>query len=247
MSSPEKCAYTAITDGKNKNSFPPQKHDLFSADPSGRPPSSQYGPSHTIIRSGGRCRVKPQVLAVAVLLALVLLIISGLVVGLTGRTRTRKEPRPVQYKPLIIPPRHPGLSDIPDPKNNPNEYRLPQDVAPVHYDLFLWPQLDGEDSSFYGNVCISLTVLKATHDLVLHSLLNRVWNYSLTKIGDAGEAVPIFDISKRSRDFIWIELGGNGLLPSEEYMLCCEFSDRLTKIYIGIYYDHYMNRQGETK
>ncbi|KAL1453598.1 hypothetical protein WDU94_009928, partial [Cyamophila willieti] len=60
---------------------------------------------------------------------------------------------------------------------NPSDYRLPQTLTPVHYDLSIFTDVKEPDFKYNGKVIITVTCIKDTPDLVLHMNKNLTINY----------------------------------------------------------------------
>jgi len=63
--------------------------------------------------------------------------------------------------------------------------RLPKDIVPEHYDVVLY--IDLENSEFFGNVAIRVTVLSSTENVLVHVNKMNITSASVEKASGGGK------------------------------------------------------------
>lgn len=125
------------------------------------------------------------------------------------------------------------------PRATSDNYRLPTNVYPVHYDLTLEPNFS--NFSFAGEASIELQVTDETNNITLHA-------YNLTV---SVEGVNFGDIEIESVDyveeyqFLIINLGQN--VTQGSYMLNIIYEGYLNSNNRGFYRGNYQDSDGDTR
>lgn len=156
----------------------------------------------------------------------------GLGLGLTRpKTRPTQPPvEPTQPPPADRGPCLPSTEDSGDWK----EFRLPNYVNPVHYDLHLEPNMD--DDTYTGTVEVHVEVSKPTHHLWLHIRETFVSALPSLRMGQKEMAVKrCFEYKQHQYVVVEAteELAPTG--PGEVYVLSLDFKGSLTGSVVGFY------------
>ncbi|XP_062963861.1 glutamyl aminopeptidase isoform X1 [Cynocephalus volans] len=125
-------------------------------------------------------------------------------------------------------------------------FRLPDFITPVHYDLEVKPLL--EEDTYTGTVSISLNVSAATRHLWLHIRETRITRLPVLK-GPSGEEVQVSRcFGYEEHEYVVVEAegelppsGGDGL-----YLLTMEFAGWLNTSLVGFYRTTY-TENGQVK
>uniref|UniRef100_A0AAG5D0I1 Aminopeptidase N n=1 Tax=Anopheles atroparvus TaxID=41427 RepID=A0AAG5D0I1_ANOAO len=129
-------------------------------------------------------------------------------------------------------------------------YRLPKTSVPVHYDLHLRTEIHINERTFDGSVGITLQVLEATNQLVLH---NRALSISTAKIsslpnGVDGAPTLIGDVTNSYDTRVeHLTFTSPVVLQPGYYLLEVTFQGRLTTNDDGFYVSSYVNDLGERR
>src|SRR5438093_1457772 len=110
----------------------------------------------------------------------------------------------------------------------PSRFRLPPDVRPAEYDLYLEPDL--EAGTFRGNVAVTVRLERPRAELVLHAVDLAV-EHAAARLG--GEELPAR--VGVHRDDETITLGFRRPLPAGEAVLALRFAGRLNEHLRGLY------------
>ncbi|EAT41120.1 AAEL007204-PA [Aedes aegypti] len=126
----------------------------------------------------------------------------------------------------------------------PDHYRLPNDVIPLHYDLWLHPNLD--EGTFTGRVSIDVSVVSTTRTIVLHSNGLTITNPSL-KLETSLTPItltPQFDLE---REFLQLNVPISAVLqPDTNATISMSFSGKMSGKIVGLYSSSYPTENGET-
>ncbi|XP_034530930.1 glutamyl aminopeptidase [Notolabrus celidotus] len=174
-------------------------------------------------------------------------LVVGLAVGLSG-SDTTSPPPPSTGKPTAEPTAAPTQPPAPDrgpctPSTDSSgdwsNFRLPEYVKPVHYDLHLEPNL--EDDTYTGTVDVHLEVTKATRHLWLHIRQTFVSaEPRLKKLSSQGSHSEVgvkscFEYKKH--EYVVVE--ATEVLPAtaagEVYVLSLDFQGWLNGSVVGFY------------
>lgn len=133
----------------------------------------------------------------------------------------------------------PGTTAAPEEKI---DYRLPNTLKPIHYDLYLFPNI--ETGEFSGQETITITVLEATDKIVLHSLNLNISSYSLQNTGS--NTLEIQEVSFDSvREFLVFQLSEE-LPQGREVQLHIGFEGSMANKIVGLYSSSYL-KEDETR
>ncbi|XP_055614928.1 aminopeptidase A isoform X2 [Toxorhynchites rutilus septentrionalis] len=122
----------------------------------------------------------------------------------------------------------------------PIDYRLPEDNAPLHYDLWLYPQL--EAGTFLGKVTIDVETKKETDRIVMHSYLLNVTRVSINCLnGTCGYGGFEMD---EERDFLTFKIIGT-LKPGFVTKVTIEFTGQMDGKIVGLYSSTYTGNDGK--
>ncbi|RXM99098.1 Glutamyl aminopeptidase [Acipenser ruthenus] len=126
-----------------------------------------------------------------------------------------------------------------------NNFRLPDYVIPVHYDLELAPNLDTD--IYTGSTTISINIKQATKHLWLH--IRETFVTAIPKLqmksGNSQQDVAVFRCFEyKAQEYVVVELK-ESLQPTandEHYLLTLEFQGRLDGSLVGFYKTSYMEK-----
>lgn len=177
-------------------------------------------------------------------------LIVGLSVGLTRSCEQDTTPAPSQAPPdnsTAPPPQDQNVCpDSEDESGEWKNFRLPDFVKPVHYDLEVKALM--EEDRYTGTVTISVSLSKPTRDLWLH-----IRETKITKLPElrrpSGEQVPIrqcFEYKKQ--EYVVIQAEGDLAATSGDsvYRLTMEFEGWLNGSLVGFYRTTYVEN-GEVR
>lgn len=174
----------------------------------------------------------------------------GLIVGLaTGLTRScdRADDVPTQRPPTTSPPQDQEVCPASDDESGAwTNFRLPDYINPVHYELEVKPVL--EEDTYTGSVSISINVSAPTRYLWLHLRDTKISRLpQLTR--PSGAQVQIqrcFEYS--TQEYVVVE-AAEELAPNGDeglYLLTMEFAGWLNGSLVGFYRTTYMEN-GQVK
>ncbi|GBP93593.1 Glutamyl aminopeptidase [Eumeta japonica] len=117
-----------------------------------------------------------------------------------------------------------------DVNANQLQYRLPRNVIPYHYRLYLDP--DVNEKRFGGNVTIKVKVSKSTETIALHS--NKL-NIRKVAVKSNTNLIPVQSAISTSdkREFLIINLDQR--ISSGNYTIEIQFDGRMDKGIVGLY------------
>jgi len=123
------------------------------------------------------------------------------------------------------------------------EYRIPRDTLPLHYDLYLHPDLNA--GRFSGQVAIMVAVTSPKHFLVAHV---KDMNVTSTKLKDlaTGQHVELKDSFEYKPNQFWVVLPKMELKEGN-YSMELEFNGNLDDKIVGFYKSVYTKKNGEKR
>uniref|UniRef100_G1PC96 Aminopeptidase n=1 Tax=Myotis lucifugus TaxID=59463 RepID=G1PC96_MYOLU len=175
----------------------------------------------------------------------------GLIVGLAvGLTRSCESCNPVENAPTQGPPTQgPPTSGPPqdqgvcpasdDESGGWKNFRLPDSISPVHYDLEVKPVL--EQDTYTGTVTIAINVSAPTRHLWLHLRETKISRLPVLR-GPSGAAVGVQRCFEyRKQEYVVVE-ADTELAPTgdEFYRLTLEFAGQLNGSLVGFYRTTYV-------
>ena len=144
-----------------------------------------------------------------------------------------------------------GSSSSPSPSPGPQEpwqrYRLPDTLAPVHYDITLWPRLEPDGRGlfiFTGNSTVKFACVKDTDLILIHS---SKLNFTLFQghearlmALDAAQPAPRVQSSwlEEETEYLVLQLDG-ALRAGRTYLLETQFQGELGDDLQGFYRSQY--------
>lgn len=119
------------------------------------------------------------------------------------------------------------------------EYRLPLDTIPVHYDINLHPNL--ETGEFSGHVDLRLTTTESRKFFLVHIKFLEITSTGVT-VGHSsdGEAVKVLEAFEHLPNEFWVVQLASKVNPGN-YTLSLDFKGSLTKDIVGFYKSVYYN------
>ena len=141
-------------------------------------------------------------------------------------------------------------TETPTTASGPWPGRLPTDVIPESYELYLKPYINEDDLdgthrrfTFDGRVTIRLSCKKATNRITLHYLNITVNSVSISENGE-----DIFDgwVAEDEYQFLHVDLKRE-LLVGEEYDLFIDYLGELNDGLTGFYRSSYTDSTGHTR
>ncbi|XP_026482573.1 zinc finger protein 714-like [Ctenocephalides felis] len=147
-------------------------------------------------------------------------------------------------KPVIYCEKTGLLGDDPSQKKMKIDYRLPEGVKPVHYDLLLTPDL--KTGKFSGHVGIDVQVKAKRNDLVLHGKDLRISSFRV--LDSKGDELPLASKNMEMdsvRDF-YIIRAKNGF-SSGNYKVEIDYEGSLTDRITGFYQSTYTDEHGDKR
>lgn len=124
-----------------------------------------------------------------------------------------------------------------------HDIRLPPFIMPVHYSLFMHPNLKTFDNA--GSVNITFQVTMQTNFVVLHS---KDLNLSRTTVLEGEDReIPILQrLEYPKHEQLYIEVA-NALKPYREYTLWIDFKKHLEEKLEGFYISSYRTSDGQKR
>lgn len=121
--------------------------------------------------------------------------------------------------------------------------RLPKDIKPLHYDLFLNPNLDTLD--FKGNVKMVLWCSKTTDRIIFH--VKNLKTENIKVFGGKNVEIKVKDFSEnKERNLVILKLNED-MKKDKEYKLEMDFSGKLADNMEGFYKSEYKTPTGEKR
>lgn len=124
-------------------------------------------------------------------------------------------------------------------------FRLPKEVRPVHYELYLHPDLD--KGTFSGKVTILLDVLDKRRTIALHQKNLSITSVNLTSHGLAENfEINISSTSESVKNEMFMLSAENEFNPGL-YNLYLEFNGSLENKIVGFYASRYQQENNKTR
>lgn len=124
------------------------------------------------------------------------------------------------------------------------DYRLPNDTLPLHYEIYLYPDLT--KATFTGTVDIHLNITKNRDFILVHTKYLDITSTKLRKGTLAnGEEIRISEAFEYTRNEFWVVKLNSELTPGM-YMLSMQFNGSLIKDIVGFYKSDYFNSDTNT-
>lgn len=121
--------------------------------------------------------------------------------------------------------------------------RIPKDIRPLHYDLFLYPNLD--TLHFKGKVQILLRCFKSTNRIIFH--MKDLKTKNIKVLGDKDAEIKVKDVSEnKERNLVILQLDED-LKKDKEYSLAMDFNGKLADNMEGFYKSEYKTKDGEKR
>ena len=121
-----------------------------------------------------------------------------------------------------------------------SNYRIPESTLPLHYDLYLFPDLD--QKTFSGHVTIHIKATEPRDYLVTHVQYLKV---TKTELKDADQnVVPLDSSFEYEPNQFWVVVPSSKPLQAGNYSLYLEFNGRLDRDILGFYMSSYTDSSG---
>lgn len=121
--------------------------------------------------------------------------------------------------------------------------RIPKDIRPLHYDLFLHPNLTS--LNFGGKVEILLRCFETTSRIIFHLMHLKTEHVKL--VDDTKVDIKVKDISEnKERNLMILELEKQ-LKNGKKYTLSMDFHGKLADNMEGFYKSEYRTKSGEKR
>jgi glutamyl aminopeptidase len=119
------------------------------------------------------------------------------------------------------------------------DYRLPNDTLPLHYEIYLHPDL--EKGTFFGKVDVLLNVTQPRDFILIHTKYLTIQK-TLLRQGDGtnGQEVTLVEAFEYAPNEFWVVRLGSKIQQGL-YTLQLEFDGSLTKDIVGFYKSSYYN------
>lgn len=122
--------------------------------------------------------------------------------------------------------------------------RLPVDVLPFHYDLTLMPNL--ETGEFIGKVNVTLEILTARNNLMMHSKNLSIDTVELMNVKNKSVMVQVQNVEDSPLDEM-IKIVTKDVLPKGVYHVVLKYSGSMLNRIVGLYMSHYKNGANQTR
>lgn len=173
-------------------------------------------------------------------------LIVGLAVGLT-RSCDPMEDGPSHGPPTASPPQDQGVCPASDDESGDwKNFRLPDFINPLHYDLNVKPVL--EEDTYTGSVTITIAVSKPTRHLWLHLRETKISRLPVLKRSSGAQVQVRRCFEYPKQEYVVLE-AEDDLAPSGEedpYLLTMEFAGWLNGSLVGFYRTTYVEK-GQVK
>ncbi|XP_058986730.1 glutamyl aminopeptidase-like [Musca domestica] len=151
----------------------------------------------------------------------------------TSTTSTTTTTTTTQAPPSTDP--EPTTPTTPAPSPQPINYRLPGNLLPINYDLYLHP--DVGTGNFSGQVNIRISCVETTNTIILHSLYMTITNVYVTGVGSSTNYVKNYSLDS-VREFLIIEMAEEIVAP-RNFTLGILFEGNMDAKIIGLYSSSY--------
>eukprot|EP00094_Tigriopus_californicus_P000336 TCALIF_00325-PA protein Name:"Similar to Enpep Glutamyl aminopeptidase (Mus musculus)" AED:0.47 eAED:0.47 QI:0/-1/0/1/-1/1/1/0/180 len=121
-------------------------------------------------------------------------------------------------------------------------YRIPEDTLPIHYDLYMYPNL--ETDKFSGHVTIEIDAKQPRGHFLAHIKYLNVTSSSLTD--DQGEDILIKEAFEFAANEFWV-VQLDSEVPVGKYFLKLEFTGPLDNGILGFYKSVYVDSNGKER
>lgn len=168
-----------------------------------------------------------------VVVVIVLAVVVGLIAGLTANASTHQ------------------VGGTQQPTSGPNDgqpwmkLKLPNNVKPVTYDLFLHPQINGD--SFSGKVSMIVEVSGNTKYILVHRRGLTITQSSLQTVGAAPRKIEIRNFENDKNEFYVIETLSETLQAGQKYNATYIYNGKYPSVLYGLYKSTYKDPEGNTK
>lgn len=123
------------------------------------------------------------------------------------------------------------------------DYRIPQDMIPHHYDLYLYPDFL-ENAHFSGKVTIHIECTKPRDFFLAHIKYMAVTKTELKTEG--GFNIPLLDAFEYPENEFWV-VRPQAEVPAGNYSLYLEFDGPLDNGILGFYKSVYTDENGQSR
>ncbi|ELT91342.1 hypothetical protein CAPTEDRAFT_224136 [Capitella teleta] len=133
--------------------------------------------------------------------------------------------------------------------DRPEDYLLPDDLVPVHYDIELRPDIygsDADDFAFTGYSVMHFWCRTATDTVVMHINYLSIDNSSIVVRSSSGSIIPVTQTRHRPEFYFYDIVLGESLIVGENYTISTNFSGPLSQNMAGMYWSSYPE-EGQTK
>ncbi|KAL5292090.1 ENPEP.2 family protein [Megaselia abdita] len=141
--------------------------------------------------------------------------------------------------PVIVDTTPVTTTEAPKPQIN---YRLPRNVKPTVYDLYIDP--DVTTGKFSGYNVISLNIIESTKTITLHSHLLTI---TKVKVLDGETEIPSTFELEKVREFLIVDANAELAVSENRYKLRVEFNGKMDDKIIGLYSSSYLKPDGSKK
>lgn len=121
-------------------------------------------------------------------------------------------------------------------------YRIPEDTLPIHYDLYMHPNLEAD--KFSGRVTIEIDAQQPRDHLLVHIKFLNVTSSDLTD--DQGKTIPIKDAFEYAANEFWV-VQLESKISTGKYFLTLEFTGPLDNGILGFYKSVYVDSNGKER
>ena len=121
--------------------------------------------------------------------------------------------------------------------------RIPKDIWPEHYDLFLNPNL--KTSNFDGKVDILLRCFKSTNQIIFH--VKDLKTHNIKVLDDKDKEIKVKDVSENKERNLMILQLEKDLIKDAKYRLAMDFNGKLADNMEGFYKSQYKTKDGEKR
>ena len=121
--------------------------------------------------------------------------------------------------------------------------RIPKNIRPLHYDLFLHPNLTS--LKYDGKLTISLKCFEVTNRIIFH--MKDLKMDQIKVVNEGKTEIKVKDVSEnKERNLVILELDEK-LEKDKEYYLSMDFSGKLSDNMEGFYKSEYTTKSGEKR